>query len=89
LATDPQILLLDEPFAGLDPKAIRSLSAQITELASSGLGVLITDHAVRETLPLCDRVLLLVQGRVVAQGTPEVIAADPTAKSRWLGRDWS
>lgn len=89
LATDPQILLLDEPFAGLDPKAIRSLSAQITELAKSGLGVLITDHAVRETLPICDRVLLLVQGRVVAQGTPEVIAADPTAQSRWLGRDWS
>jgi lipopolysaccharide export system ATP-binding protein len=89
LATNPQVLLLDEPFAGLDPKAISTLKESVRELAQSGLGVLITDHAVRETMPLCDRVLLLVQGRVVAQGTPSEIEANPTARSRWLGQDWS
>jgi lipopolysaccharide export system ATP-binding protein len=89
LATEPQILLLDEPFAGLDPKSISSLARDICGLAKAGMGVLITDHAVRETMPMCDRVLLLVQGRVVARGTPEEIAANPTARSRWLGDDWT
>jgi len=88
LATDPKILLLDEPFSGLDPKAIALLAEDIRGLAKSGLGVLITDHAVRETMPLCDRVLLLVQGRIVLTGTPEEIASNPTARSRWLGEDW-
>jgi len=89
LATEPKILLLDEPFAGLDPKSISALARDIGGLAKAGMGVLITDHAVRETMPLCDRVLLLVQGRVMAQGTPKEIVANPTARSRWLGDDWS
>jgi lipopolysaccharide export system ATP-binding protein len=89
LATDPKVLLLDEPFAGLDPKAIAILSKDIRGLAQSGLGVLVTDHAVRDTMPLCDRVLLLVQGRIVFQGTPEEIESSATARSRWLGEDWA
>jgi len=88
LATDPRILLLDEPFAGLDPKSISRLSSDIRALADDGLGVLVTDHAVRETMPLCDSVSLLVQGSVVLTGTPQEIAENPTARSRWLGEDW-
>jgi len=88
LATEPRILLLDEPFAGLDPKSISRLSSDIRGLADDGLGVLVTDHAVRETMPLCDRVSLLVQGAVVLTGTPQEIASNDTARSRWLGEDW-
>lgn len=89
LATDPSVLLLDEPFAGLAPKAISSLSTEIRRLASTGIGILLTDHAVRETMPLCDRVVLLDMGRLVLQGTPAEVAAHPAAKDRWLGHDWS
>jgi lipopolysaccharide export system ATP-binding protein len=89
LAGAPSVLLLDEPFAGVDPVSVDSLACRFRALAASGLGVLLTDHAVREALGACDRVVLLVEGRVVLEGAPEQVVADPQARERWLGQDWS
>jgi len=89
LAADPRVLLLDEPFAGVDPVAVGGLVARFRALAAAGLGVLLTDHAVREALSACDRVLLLVEGRLVFEGAPEDVAQDPRARERWLGASWS
>jgi lipopolysaccharide export system ATP-binding protein len=89
LAGAPSVLLLDEPFAGVDPVSVDSLAGRFRALAASGLGVLLTDHAVREALGACDRVVLLVEGRVVLEGAPEQVVADPQARERWLGQDWS
>ena len=89
LATEPSVLLLDEPFAGLAPKAISELREEIRGLADQGIAVLLTDHAVRDTMPICDRVLLIDQGCLVLHGSPAEIASHPTARDRWLGPDWS
>ncbi len=89
LAGAPSVLLLDEPFAGVDPVAVEGLAQSLRGLATSGLGVLITDHAVREAMGVCDRVVLLVEGRVVVEGAPDQVAADPQARERWLGESWS
>ena len=89
LATKPTVLLLDEPFSGLAPKAISALGDEIRGLADSGLAILLTDHAVRYTMPLCDRVVLIDRGSVVMQGSPQEVAGHPTARDRWLGEDWS
>ena len=89
LATEPSVLLLDEPFAGLAPKAISELREEIRSLAHQGIAVLLTDHAVRDTMPICDRVLLIDRGCLVLQGSPEEVASHPTARDRWLGPDWS
>lgn len=85
LASNPRVLLLDEPFAGLDPKAISELSTFLRGLSKEGLGVLLTDHAVDEALSLVERVVLLDGGRCVLRGTPETIIRDPRARQRWLG----
>jgi len=76
---------LDEPFAGVDPVAVAALQALIRELAASGIGLLITDHAVRETLGICDRAVILDGGVVIAEGRPEQVAADAHVRARFLG----
>lgn len=88
LAIEPVVLLLDEPFAGIDPIAIAGLRSLIRGLAAGGVGVLLTDHAVRETLATCDRALLIDAGCVQVQGSPAEVAADPHARARYLGADF-
>lgn len=85
LAATPSVLLLDEPFAGVDPVAVDSLQDRIRRLAAGGLGVLITDHAVHATLPLCDRALVLDGGSVIAEGTASAVASNAKVQARYLG----
>lgn len=85
LATRPRVLLLDEPFSGVDPVAVSDLQVRIRALARRGLGVLLTDHAVREALGVCDRALLLDAGRPMVWGTPEEVASNAHARARYLG----
>ncbi len=86
LCTDPKILLLDEPFSGVDPRAVADIQKIITQLrAEDGLALLITDHNVRETLHITDRTYLLVDGRVILEGSADTIASDPEAKKYYLG----
>jgi len=89
VASDPVFMLLDEPFAGVDPIAVADVKALVRQLTARGIGVLITDHAVRETLSLVDRAYLIHDGRVMIQGKPEVIAADPEAKRVYLGESFA
>jgi lipopolysaccharide export system ATP-binding protein len=88
LALGPRLLLLDEPFAGIDPVAVSGLQQLVRALAASGLAVLITDHAVRETLAICDRATLVDQGTIQVRGTPQEVADDPRARARYLGPDF-
>jgi lipopolysaccharide export system ATP-binding protein len=85
LLADPQFILFDEPFAGVDPIAVHDLQRLIHKLRAKGLGILITDHAVRETLGICDRAVLLVEGRLLESGTPSEIAASQRARAVYLG----
>jgi len=85
LVSEPRFLLFDEPFAGIDPIAVHELQRLIAGLKERGLGVLITDHAVRETLGICDRAVLLVEGRLLETGTPAEIAASERARAVYLG----
>ncbi len=85
LLTDPSFLLFDEPFAGVDPIAVAELQRLIGTLKSRGLGILVTDHAVRETLGICDRAVLLVQGKLLEAGTPAQLAASDRARALYLG----
>jgi lipopolysaccharide export system ATP-binding protein len=78
-------MLFDEPFAGVDPIAVHDLQRLIHRLRDRGLGVLITDHAVRETLGICDRAVLLVEGKLLESGTPAEIAASGRARAVYLG----
>ena len=78
-------MLFDEPFAGVDPIAVHDLQRLIHNLRAKGLGILITDHAVRETLGICDRAVLLVEGRLLESGTPSEIAASQRARAVYLG----
>jgi len=89
LAAEPQFMLLDEPFAGVDPIAVADIQGLVRQLTGQGIGVLITDHAVRETLGLVDRAYLIHDGRVMIQGRPETIAADPEARRVYLGEGFS
>lgn len=85
VAADPAFILLDEPFAGVDPIAVNEVKGLVRHLTARGIGVLITDHAVRETLSLVDRAYLIHGGRVMLQGKPETIIADPEARRVYLG----
>jgi lipopolysaccharide export system ATP-binding protein len=85
LATDPSFMLLDEPFAGIDPLAVIDIKGIIRHLKSKGIGVLISDHNVRETLEVCDRAYILSEGTVIEAGTPQQIAASETARRIYLG----
>lgn len=85
LATRPRYLLLDEPFTGLDPLAISQVGAQIRALAARGIGVVITDHNVHDSLVLCDRVVVIANGILMSDCTPEVARATPNLRAIWLG----
>ena len=85
LASAPRIMLLDEPFAGVDPISVGDLKAEIRGLAERGLGVLVTDHNVRETLDLCDRAYIVNQGRIIAEGDVAAILANETVRRVYLG----
>lgn len=89
LAADPLFMLLDEPFAGVDPIAVGEVKGLVRQLTSRGIGVLITDHAVRETLSLVDRAYVVHEGRVMIEGAPDAIAADPEARRVYLGDTFS
>jgi len=88
LAADPQFILLDEPFAGVDPIAVNEIKRITRYLKSRGIGVLITDHNVRETLGICDRAFIINNGEVLAHGTPDQIVANPTVRAIYLGEDF-
>ncbi|HEX4381691.1 MAG TPA: LPS export ABC transporter ATP-binding protein [Myxococcales bacterium] len=85
LLAEPKFMLFDEPFAGVDPIAVHDLQRLIGRLRERGLGVLITDHAVRETLGICDRAVLLAEGKLLESGTPVEIAASERARAVYLG----
>jgi len=85
LATEPSFMLLDEPFAGIDPLAVIDIQNIIRHLSDRGIGVLISDHNVRETLGVCDQAYILNNGQIIESGTPGVIAASPTARQIYLG----
>jgi lipopolysaccharide export system ATP-binding protein len=85
LVTDPAFLLLDEPFVGIDPIAVSEIQVIIKRLRARGLGLLITDHSVRETLRTTDRAYILYEGRILLSGTSKELADDPTARRIYLG----
>lgn len=88
LATDPLFILLDEPFAGIDPLAVADIQSIITQLTQKGIGILISDHNVRETLGVCDTAYIMSQGKVVESGTPEAITESKLARQIYLGNDF-
>ena len=88
LVQNPAILMLDEPFAGVDPLAVSDIQQIIRDLQSSGYGILITDHNVRETLSVVDRAYLLYEGRVLCEGTSQQLINDPEVRKRYLGEEF-
>jgi lipopolysaccharide export system ATP-binding protein len=85
LVLDPKFMLLDEPFAGIDPIAVADIQKIIEQLKARGIGVIITDHNVRETLSICDRAYIIKGGEIIKHGPPEEIAADPQVREIYLG----
>ena len=85
LLPNPRFILFDEPFAGVDPIKVQELQAEIARLKERGLGVLLTDHNVRDTLSICDRAYILVAGKILEEGTPQQIASSDRARSLYLG----
>jgi lipopolysaccharide export system ATP-binding protein len=85
LAVEPKVMLLDEPFAGVDPIAVGDIKSIISHLRSRGIGVLITDHNVRETLDICDRAYILSEGKVIAEGSPSALLQNARVRSVYLG----
>ena len=89
LVTNPKLLLLDEPFAGIDPIAVYEVQKIVRRLRERGLGILITDHNVRETLKMVDRAYLIHQGRVLLEGDAEKLVEDPQAREIYLGPEFN
>jgi len=89
LALEPKFILLDEPFAGIDPLSIVDVKSIIKSLAKRNIGVLITDHNVKETLDICDKAFIINEGVVISEGTPDEIISDPKAKQFYLGHEFS
>ena len=89
LATEPTVILLDEPFAGVDPISISDIKNIITHLKERGIGVLITDHNVRETLDICERAYIVGEGHVIASGTPDEVLANDRVRKTYLGEHFS
>ena len=88
LATDPKFILLDEPFAGVDPIAVEDIQSIISELRNRNIGVLITDHNVQETLSITDRAYLLFEGKILKSGTAEELAADEQVRKVYVGQNF-
>ena len=88
LVTSPKYILLDEPFAGIDPLAVADIGKIISQLKAKGIGVIISDHNVRETLSVCDRAYIVNEGTILVEGTPEVIAGSETARKIYFGNDF-
>ncbi|MEL6544561.1 MAG: LPS export ABC transporter ATP-binding protein, partial [Myxococcota bacterium] len=86
---NPKVVLLDEPFAGVDPIAVSEINGFIRTMRDQGIGVLVTDHNVRETLKICDRAYIISSGQILLGGTPEVIVADKRARESYLGQDFT
>ena len=89
LLPNPRFILFDEPFAGVDPINVGELQKEIAKLKQRGIGVLITDHNVRDTLRICDRAYIIAAGRILEEGTPQAIAASERARSVYLGSDFT
>ena len=89
LASEPQFMLLDEPFAGVDPISVADIKAQIRDLAKRGIGVLITDHNVRDTLDICHRAYIVNEGHLIKEGSPEEVMSDETVRGVYLGDTFS
>jgi lipopolysaccharide export system ATP-binding protein len=89
LATQPSYILLDEPLAGIDPIAVSEIRDLVKHLKDRGIGVLITDHNVRETLSVTDRAYIINDGRIFRQGTPEQLGGDPEVRRVYLGQSFS
>ena len=88
IANEPDFILLDEPFAGVDPIAVEDIQEIVRYLKKRGLGILITDHSVRETLSITDKAYIMAQGKVLIHGTPQEIAEDEVAKKVYLGQNF-
>jgi len=88
LATEPAFILLDEPFAGVDPISVNDIKLIISQLSERGIGILITDHNVRETLDICEKAYIMNEGRIIAEGATEKILADDHVKRVYLGQDF-
>ena len=89
LVMDPAFILLDEPFAGIDPLAVNDIQDIISHLKERGIGVLNTDHNVRETLSIVDKAYILNEGQILLEGSPQMIANDPVAKKFYLGEEFT
>jgi len=89
LVSNPKFLLLDEPFAGVDPIAVKDIQGIIKQLTKRGIGVLITDHNVRETLQICDRAYVMKAGAIIAGGTAQEIKDNDTVREHYLGKDFT
>lgn len=88
LAIDPKFIMLDEPFAGVDPIAVEEIQSVVYKLKSKNIGILITDHNAPETLNITDRAYLLFEGKILFQGTSEELAANPIVREKYLGRNF-
>ncbi len=89
LATSPSFILLDEPFAGIDPIAVSDIQSIVKKLKTKGIGVLITDHNVRETLSITDHAYIINEGKIIAAGIPEEVARNPKVRRTYLGEDFT
>jgi lipopolysaccharide export system ATP-binding protein len=88
LVLDPRFMLLDEPFSGIDPIAVIDIQKIISQLRERGIGIVITDHNVRETLNICDRAYIIKDGRIIREGSPAEITEDPTVREIYLGQNF-
>ena len=89
LATSPSFILLDEPFAGIDPIAVSDIQSIVQKLKTKGIGVLITDHNVRETLRITDRAYIISEGKIIAAGDPDAVANNPKVRQTYLGEEFT
>jgi len=88
LATEPKFVLLDEPFAGIDPISVVDIKHLIRHLCERGIGILITDHNVRETLGICERAYIMSDGKIICSGSPDIILKNPQVRKVYLGEDF-
>ena len=88
LVLEPRFMLLDEPFSGIDPIAVVEIQKIVSQLRDRGIGIVITDHNVRDTLSICDRAYIIKDGRIIREGTPGAIADDPTVREIYLGQNF-